>query len=200
VKTLRMARCCLLWCLVSQLVPPPAFADAGLPTIIAIWPMSWLLLFMVIPLEAKIAQKIMKVHFGKALEISGRANFVSTLAGVPITWLILAAVELFLGGGSRVINHKASTSEWIYRSLIEGPILVPGHAPEWFIPATLFMMNFPFCLMSVYVERKATERFIDEVCTKELLRKWSWLANLASYLVINILVAIVAVACFVVKR
>ena len=99
-----------------------------------------------------------------------------------------------------MINHKASTSQWIYRSLIEGPILVPGYAPEWFVPATLFMMNFPFCLMSVYVERKATERFIDDVCTKELLRKWSWLANLASYLVINILVAIVAVACFVVKR
>ncbi|CAN5251624.1 hypothetical protein BH11CYA1_BH11CYA1_39210 [soil metagenome] len=181
---------CLTYCLILQSAMLPASADAGLPTIIAIWPMAWILLIVIIPLEAKVAQKVIGIPFSKGLEISGRANFVSTLAGVPITWILLAIGELMLGGGMRVINHQMSHGEWIYHALIEGPILVPGSAPSWFIPVSLFMMNFPFCLMSVLVEQRASEKFVDEVCTRSLLRRWAWLANISSYAFINLVVAI----------
>ncbi|CAN5192524.1 hypothetical protein BH11CYA1_BH11CYA1_23370 [soil metagenome] len=190
----------LTYGLVLQSATLPAFADAGIPTIIAIWPMGWILLIAIIPIEAKIAEKILKIPPWKGLEISGRANFVSTLAGVPITWFLLVISELMLGGGSRRIGHVASTTDWIFRSIIEGPVLVPGSAPEWYIPLALSMMNFPFCLMSVLVEQKATEKFIDNVCTKALLQKWAWFANIASYAFINSLIAIATISTFLLSK
>lgn len=168
-------------------VEQPAFANVGLPTIIFVWPISWLLLLLVVPIEARVATRILNIPFKKGLGIATRANIISTIAGIPITWLLLVVVELLVGGGHRSTSGELmSTGEQIYHALIEGPWMVADiWAPDWAIPLSIFVMNIPFFFMSVFVEKLAVARYIDNECTAELLEKWSWEANLLSYTLIN---------------
>lgn len=174
----------LLTGLLSLLQIQPALANSGIPTIAVIWPISWYLLILIIPIEAQIAVKILKVDFVVALCLSARANIASTLLGIPIAWAILAATEMLLW--QRLPHTGISNTFWLQHAFTDGAWLIPlWNAPKWYAPVALCLLNIPFCLMSVYVEQWSINKQHEHEYTTEMALKWAWEANLLSYTLIT---------------
>src|SRR5690242_18436149 len=79
------------------LLVSPAHADIGVPMLAVVWPISWLLLLVIIPLETFVADRVLRTDARTSLKIATVANLVSTLAGIPLTWLLLVCLELLVG-------------------------------------------------------------------------------------------------------
>ena len=68
----------------------PAQANTGAPLLayILFEPVMWFALIAIVIVEMRLARRIIGVTGGRALAIAAAANGVSTLIGVPLTWLI----------------------------------------------------------------------------------------------------------------
>src|SRR5881628_2086955 len=75
----------------------PAWADAGVPMLVLVWPASWVLLIPIIFVEAEIARSMLVLPYGRAFEVAGLANLASTFLGIPLTWGALVLVEILTG-------------------------------------------------------------------------------------------------------
>jgi hypothetical protein len=85
------------------------FANVGLPMICVYWPSAWIALVPIVLIEAWVGTRLLKIPFGSVLKTAFLGNFVSTLVGIPVTWLVLALIEfLFFGRaeGLQTIPHK----------------------------------------------------------------------------------------------
>lgn len=162
------------------LFEPSAFANAGLPMLQVVFPASFLLLFLIVPLEAYVGAKCLKVKFFVALQISFYANIFSTLIGIPITWMVLVGFELLLGGGSGF--GESTFSQLFLTATIGSPWLpISIGSPRWLIPAAGCSLCIPFFFMSFWFEFLFAKRFADGKHDRVLLKKWFWEANRLSY-------------------
>ena len=82
-----------------HLLPSSASADIGLPMLFVVWPPLVLLLLPVIAIEASCAHRVLGLDWRRALSVSGRANLISTLLGVPLAWLLIVLLGLTGGWG-----------------------------------------------------------------------------------------------------
>src|SRR5437899_357804 len=76
------------------LLASPAHADAGVPMLLVIWPASWVLLLLIIPLEAAVGVRAPGGSFRHRLKMAAAANLVSTVVGIPLTWGVLVALQM----------------------------------------------------------------------------------------------------------
>ncbi len=77
-------------------VPANAYADAGVPMLALMAVPMWASLLVIIPLEALVATRGLGTSWGRSLKVAAVANLGSTVVGVPLTWLVLAAAEIGL--------------------------------------------------------------------------------------------------------
>ena len=89
--------------LLITLVSVNAHADIGLPMLIVVWPLSWLLLLPVIALEAVIARRILKDTWLQSLKLSGAANAISSFIGIPIVWFSLTLAFVMMDGIAKTL-------------------------------------------------------------------------------------------------
>jgi hypothetical protein len=66
------------------------------PTFFLIWPLAWLLLLVIVPVEALIAVRLLKTGQNKSLVMVAIANLVSTTVSIPVAWLMVGASSLLL--------------------------------------------------------------------------------------------------------
>src|SRR5437868_2498946 len=78
--------------------PAWAHADAGVPMLALMAVPIWASLLVIIPLEAFLAKRRVGTDWGTSLKMSAIANLVSTVVGVPVTWVLLVLVQLPLQG------------------------------------------------------------------------------------------------------
>src|SRR2546422_1959464 len=76
------------------LLAPPAFANVGVPILSLVWPVAWLLLLVIIPIEASVAQRVLGTDPARSIELAVRANLVSTALGIPLTWGWLSSLGM----------------------------------------------------------------------------------------------------------
>jgi len=74
--------------------PAAARSDMGIPSPSVIWPGLWFLLVPVVALEAAVAKRVLRLSWKAAFRVSGEANLVSTLVGIPLMWLAAADLGL----------------------------------------------------------------------------------------------------------
>src|SRR3981081_791710 len=74
-----------------------AWANTGIPMLVLAWPALWIALVPVILFEALVGNRGFGVSWPQALKVSSIGNLWSTLAGVPVVWLSLFAVEMVVG-------------------------------------------------------------------------------------------------------
>src|SRR6266545_2465005 len=90
----------VLWLIVAWamlvLWPSPVFANIGLPMVAIYLPPAWLLLVPIVAIEGGYGIWRLKIPAGRALAVQAAANCLSTLVGLPVTWVLLALGELFL--------------------------------------------------------------------------------------------------------
>ncbi len=169
----------LLFCVVLLIcVPSPAHADAGVPMLAVVWPASWILLFPVILLEAAVGRRVLRVSWKQALVVAAKANALSTLVGLPLTWLGLVILEMFVSGRAFGLDIPGRR---ILAVTVQSPWLLPyEHDLYWMIPAAAAALCVPFFFMSVAVEYLVA-RYSVPPEQRRAVGAWAWLANLASY-------------------
>jgi hypothetical protein len=168
---------------------PLLLADAGLPMVAVYLPVAWLALLPIIFIEAGYGVWRLKLPFGRALLAQAAGNCVSTLIGIPITWLILAIIEwLVLGRAAGAVPDQVLS---VLSPVIGAAWLGPGaEKAPWIIVVATAVLTAVFYLMSVATEGPIVGKFFPDV-PRKMIRGWTVQANAITYL---LLVALIALA------
>lgn len=166
----------------------PGHADVGVPMLAVMWPPAWLLLLAIVPVEGYFARRILSLDWRSALGLSLRANLVSTLVGIPLTWFVLLLVEFGTGYAVYLLKvDEASVPSAVQRAVaitVLAPWLGPGDGlSAWIVPAAAAYLCIPFFFASVLIENRVALRRLGPLETPRV-RKWSWYANGFSYSII----------------
>ncbi len=172
----------------------PAYANVGLPMLIVVWPVMWVILVPIILLEAAVGTKLLHIGFPEAVQISALANIVSTLIGIPITWLILLVIEMRVGKGGGVYDISTVWGK-IASVTIQSPWILPFPRLDIVVPAAALFLCIPFYLMSVMTECLSAQLITQGRLSSKELANWAWQANGVSYgLICLILLVLLFVA------
>ena len=147
-----------------------------------VWPVAWLALLPVVLIESLVALKGLGLGFRRSLVVTGVANAVSTLVGIPITWFALVLLEERLGGVWRPIDTPAQKIVAVFS---QAAWLCPyEHDMHWMIPVAALILCVPFYIVSVVIEYAVVRRMVTNPSRQ--VRRFCCLANLASYSLIVI--------------
>lgn len=168
-------------------VPSMAHANTGLPMLVLVLPGGALTLPMVILVEAAFLRQL-GLGRARSLKISGAANALSTLVGVPLAWCGLVIVEML--GGSIVWNlvigegNRGPYALWqeLLIVLWSSAWLVPirEEPTPWTVPAATLVLLVPFFFASYVVELYFVERALGPERPAGV-REAVWRANLCTY-------------------
>lgn len=155
------------------------YADAGLPMIIVVMPSMVILLVPIILIEAYILMKQLKLKYNHAITSASLGNIVSTIIGVPITWGILAMIEIWTTGG------RWYGDTWLGNFIsvtLQAPWMVPVDDPKdyWMLSAAMAFLMIPFFFVSWLIEGFFVKITIEKNLRSKAYRA-SFYANLASY-------------------
>ncbi len=162
-----------------------AYANAGLPMIILIWPVFGLGLLPIIGVEWLVLKKrLPNITGGRLLYAASLSNIVTTAIGVPITWALVFGVELLLitlAGGNPNFGPFWNN---ILGTTFGAPWLMPNVAESghvWPVPFAFLVLLIPFFFMSYWVEARITMWILKEETNRALIKKAVWQGNLLSY-------------------
>ena len=85
---------CILLCISSV-----ASANAGVPIIFLAMPTLGLSILPIIIIEAMFLSKKLELTTSSAFKTTTISNPVSTIVGIPLTWLLLVLIQMLAGGG-----------------------------------------------------------------------------------------------------
>jgi hypothetical protein len=164
---------------------PLAFADAGLPMLAVIWPLSAFAIVPIVLIESWVVRALLSIEWRTSLVQMTKANLISTLAGIPITWVALVALEM--GAAALTTNFTTSDS---YPPLAAGDIgnvllSAPWLGPftgggYWKVPVATMALLVPFFFVSGWLEALLVRRALPGI-PASAVRGAVWKANLASY-------------------
>jgi hypothetical protein len=164
----------------------PILANAGLPMVIVFLPPAWLALVPIIVIESAYGAWRLKLHAGRALAAQSVANCVSTLIGIPVTWLVLVLIEFVLLEGAVRIAPQSLLSA--FTPIVGAAWLGPGAEEKlWMMALAITLLTAAFYLMSVSTEGFIIARFFPDV-PRKLIRRWSFEANAISYALLVVLI------------
>lgn len=142
--------------------------DIGLPMIAVYWPLAWLAFIPIVLVEAYIGFRTLDVRFGRAIIASTVANLFSTLLGIPLTWFVLALIELLAFGSARGF---ATPLQKIYAVTVQSPWLVPYEEHfHWMVPVAAVVLSIPMYVMSVLSEYLIVRRLLPTIDRKLIWR------------------------------
>lgn len=151
-----------------------------------IWPMYWLLLIPVILIEWYVSKRyLLAVASRKIFWATTTANIVSTLIGIPITWSLLAFIQMAIPGGGGIFPNLPVVLKMILSVTLQAPWLLPyERALFLMIPASMMFLLIPFFFVSVWIESLILIKVFKISSDARLVKKTCWAANLASYLLL----------------
>lgn len=173
---------------------PRASADMGVPMLGLMWPAAWLLLVPIVLLEAWVAVRVLAVPFREGFELAGGSNLFSTALGIPVTWVMLLILGVWLGPGLDQHAHShfalaasdALNSVWIF------PDDAENGWQGWLVIQAAMILCVPFFLMSVAVEGWLVRKGV-ETPIRERVWRWAWQANLLSYGLIELVLGVMLI-------
>jgi hypothetical protein len=154
-------------------------ADAGVPMLFVTFPSMLLALVPIVLVEAVVLGWTMGRKAASFLKAATIANVASTVAGIPLTWLVLVLLEWITGGGSAyglgTPLQKFLAVTW------QAPWLLPYERQlYWMIPAASLFLPVPFFFTSYLIEAPIVARIKRELPAAQV-RAAVFRANLASY-------------------
>ena len=104
-------------------------ANAGVPMLLVYAPVLAAAFVPIVVIESTLVTWLCDVRVGRAFWTVSVANLVSTVVGVPLTWLALVLIPMLTGGGgAHGVGPQAVT--W------QAPWLIPYEEElHWMIPA-----------------------------------------------------------------
>src|SRR5919201_3109334 len=147
------------------MIIPSMLADIGLPMVALYLPVAWLAFVPIILIESAYGSLRYQLPFRRAAFAQAAANSLSTLIGIPITWLVFVLLQVFT---------------------------VPtGTGPAWLLPdtssatvaAALIVLTVVFYVMSILTEGFVVARFFREE-RRKMIWRWVIQANAISYVLL----------------
>ena len=182
---------------IITLIPALAYANAGLPILAILWPLSLPAFFPVVFLESYVLNKNLALGYKKSFVVSIKANVLSTIIGLPLAWIACLIIEVLLmsffvevaGAKSYPPSSLEALPESIHNILdviLTFPWLGPGPGGHWIIPLATSIMLIPCFFVSYWMELFYIEMelYIDKKLPdfhKENVKSAVWRANLYSY-------------------
>jgi hypothetical protein len=180
---------------IMALHPLVLLADAGVPMIFITWPAMLVLLLPIVAVEAVFIISHTAFPHKRVVWATASANAVSTIVGIPLTWVILFGCEMFLWQGlshtSIGTGRRNSPLTQIVGAIFSAPWLGPvDESGRWVIPLAALVLLIPFLFVSVWVEQQVMKLFFRTPSSEGIqgvdasdstLRKAVWGANVLSY-------------------
>lgn len=157
-----------------------ASADAGVPMLFVTFPAMLLALVPIVLLEIIVLGRVMGRSAASFVKSAAIANVVSTIVGIPLTWLVLVLLEWMTGGsaayGLRTTMQKFLAVTW------QAPWLIPYERQQlsWMIPAASLFLLVPFFFTSYLIEAPIVAH-IKRDLPRTQMRAAVFRANVASY-------------------
>lgn len=175
--------------IIFLLVVEPAYANAGVPMIFITLPYMIIGLIPIIIIEAYILVKKIGSSFKQTVKISTIANVVSTIIGMPITWLLLVLIEMVTTDGGRAYGLNTPLKKFLAVTL-QAPWLIPYEGDfYWMIPTATLSLLIPFFFASWFIEYKMAQKMLKRT-DLTLVKRGVFLANVTSYTILFILTII----------
>ena len=161
----------LLMLCVLLFIPGVASANVGLPMIIFVIPAFGLSIIPIILIEAIYLGKSLSLSANAAIKTSTISNIISTIFGIPVTWILFLVFQLFqfliLGGVMLVIGDFSFNLDSKLFMLLAVPLQAAWLGPyesdlHWMIPVAGFVLLVPFFFMSWWVEYIVAKRILTE--------------------------------------
>lgn len=168
-------------------------ADVGIPMIVVQWPLMIGALIPVIIVEALLIRRWLQLSCRDAFIGVTKANLLSTLAGFPLAWLAMFAIEMAV-----MLPLGLAADKWHWHffdspffqvvGFVIGMAWV-GPADDggfWIVPLAAALLLIPSFYISVWLESKICRRTWPDI-DSAVVRRGVFRANLASYVVLFIL-------------
>jgi hypothetical protein len=165
-----------------------ALANAGLPMLMVAWPLSIAALVPVVVIESWVIRRNIGLPWRASLWQMSKANVVSTLVGIPLTWVVLVAIEFGLG---YIVTASGISTSYpplvlgevggvVLASPWLGPFREGGH---WIVPVATASLLVPFFFVSAWTESWMVNRSLNS-SDYPSVRQAVWRANLVSYVLL----------------
>lgn len=164
----------------------PAYADAGVPMIFVTFPGMLIALIPVVGIESYVLKHALGLTISRPIKTSAITNSVSTIIGIPLTWLLLVVAQMVTGGGRAygidTVFQKFLSVTW------QAPWLIPYESQlYWMIPAATLVLLIPFFFVSWFIEHQVAKRILMEISSVRVNRS-IFRANLISYTLLALFV------------
>lgn len=147
---------CILLC-----IPNTAWANAGVPMIFLIMPALGLSIIPIILIEAFYLSRRLGLKTARAVKTATISNLISTLAGVPLTWLLLVLIQIVTGGG-RAFGLDTMLGK-VLSVTFQAAWLIPYESElYWMIPVAGLVLLVPFFFVSWWSEYLVTKKILQD--------------------------------------
>lgn len=156
-----------------------ARADVGVPMLFVTFPAMVLALIPVVLVESFALGRLLKRNIASQLASAVTANIVSTILGIPMTWIALVFLQWATGGSTA---HGLTGPLHMFLAVTwQAPWLIPYEDQlYWMIPAASLFLLVPFFFVSYFIEAPIVARFQQQIPTGQV-RAAVFRANIASY-------------------
>jgi hypothetical protein len=174
----------LVFIIILCSITKSAYADMGLPMLSVTLGVMAIGLIPIIVIEMFILQKKLKISLRQSIKTSFITNLISTIIGIPITWVLLVLLQVATGGG------RGYGLETIFQKLLaitwQAPWLVP-HESElyWMVPSAELFLLIPFFFASWFIEYLIARVILKKI-DKKILKHSIFIANLITYLLLGL--------------
>ena len=169
-------------------LPSAAYADAGVPMLAIAWPGMGVALLPVIALEAFVLLRMLCLPARRAILVSAVANAVSTLLGIPMTWVALVAMQMLTPGGGGTGPDIGTLTGKVFAVTVQAPWLIPYDSElYWMMPAAALVLLVPFFFASWGIEYLVARRMLRDI-GPPAVNKAVFVANLISYVLLALIV------------
>ena len=176
---------------IITLIPASAYANAGLPILAILRPLSLPAFFPVVFLESYVLNKNLALGYKKSFVVSIKANIASTILGLPLAWVACLIMEILLMLFFTEVAGAESYPSALFKALPESisnilavimtfPLLGPGPEGHWVIPFATSIMLIPCFFVSYWMELYYINYKLPDF-HKENVKSAVWRANLYSY-------------------
>lgn len=171
-------------------IPITAFANAGLPMLAVVWPLSLPAFIPVVLLESWVVRRQLNVGWRFIFVQVTKANLLSTIVGIPLTWLALVVMEfafasLTIGAGLSRSYPPPFVGD-VVRVFLTAPWIGPfTKGANWVVPFCVTVLLIPFFFASYWIESWYVGKTLFP-SDPQRGKKALWKANLFSYSVLII--------------
>jgi hypothetical protein len=131
-----------------------AHANAGVPMLALAWPFQWLALVPIVVIESFVLARALSTTYRGVVWQVVKANFLSTLVGVPVAWAAMLLLEFAVGAGAMAaLPEHVSNLPAVQVALFPFMAAWVGGSSPWEVYAAFVVLTVPFFATSVYVER-----------------------------------------------